>query len=235
MASAETGPGQPPGRGPSQAPTRVPAQPPNAPVATVGDPPVAAVGTFLRSPVPWVVWGLAMAAMAAGVGRWDWPPTGGDIVGLALCSVGAVAASIPYTGRQVVISTRIHHNLVIHRNTLLPVGFVFLVASGHPPRIWEVAVDSALLAGYLLMLDAVTVPAPVLRRLAHPGFLLAAAALTAAATVLVALPGSASALRGVVVAIAAVAVLSVALATGFRAGDTRRVGSARTPQTDPKK
>lgn len=214
---------------------QAPIQPPNAPVAAGGGTPVGAVGTLLRSPLPWVLWGVAMAAMGLGVTRWEWPPTPGGIAALSLCSLAAAVASIPYTGRQVVVSTRIHHNLVIHRNTLLSAGFVILVAGGHPPRVWEVAVDSALLAGYLLMLDAVTVPAPVLRRLAHPGFLLAAAALTAAATALVALPGSDSTLREVVVALAAAAVLAVALATGFRAADARRVGSAGTPQTDPKK
>jgi len=228
--------GSPPGpvsAGPGPVPPA--AQASSAPIASGGGSSVAAVGILLRSPLPWVLWGVAMAAMGLGVARWDWPPTSGGVAALAFCSVAAAVASIPYTGRQVVVSTRIHHNLVIHRNTLLPTGFVILVAGGDPPRIWEVAVDSALLAGYLLMLDAVSVPAPVLRRLAHPGFLLGAAALTAAATALVALPGSDATLREVVVALAAVAVLGVTLATGFRAGDTRRVGSAGTPQTDPKK
>jgi hypothetical protein len=192
-------------------------------------------GRILRSPLPWVLWGLAMAVMGLGVPEWDWPPGTGGIMALAACSIAAALAATPYTGRQVIITTHLHHNLVIHRNTLLSVGFIALLAGGHTPAVWEVAVDAALLAGYLLMLDAVSVPAPVLRRLAHPGFLLGAAGLTAAATALVALPGADSALREVAVAAAAVAVLAVAMATGFRSGETRRVGSPGTPKTDPKK
>jgi hypothetical protein len=190
--------------------------------------------TLLESPVLWVLWGVAMAVMGIGVPEWDWPPGAGGVAGLVLCVVLAALAAQPYTGRQIIVSSHFHHKLAIHRNTLLSAGFVVLVAGQRPPAVWEAAVDAALLAGYLLLLDAATVPFPVLRRLAHPLFLLGAAGLTAAATALIALPGTDSTLREVAVTAASVSMLAVAMATGFRTAESRRVGSRgpEAPQTD---
>jgi hypothetical protein len=175
-----------------------------------------------------------MAAMGVRVPEWTWPPGAARLVGFTACAVAGAVLARPHTGRPVIDSARWHNVLLLHRNTLLSAGFVVLVAT-EPPKVWEAAVDAALLAGYLLMLDAVTMPVPVLRRVAGPWFLLGLAGLVAAATAIVALPGSDATVRKVVVAVAAATVLTVAVAAGFRAGDTRRVGSRGIPKADPKK
>src|SRR5260221_7403079 len=156
-----------------------------------------ASGNLLTSPLLWVLWGLAMAAMGVRLPEWTWPPDGGRIAGLTTCAVAAAVLARPYPGRPVVSSASWHHTLVVHRNTLLSAGFVVLVAN-EPPKVWEAGVDAALLAGYLLLVDAATMPAPALRRIANPPFLLGLAALIAVSTALIALPGSSSTARKLV-------------------------------------
>ena len=92
---------------------------------------------ILESPLLWVLWGLAMAAMGLRVPEWTWPPGAARLAGLAACAVAAAILVRPHTGRPVIDSARWHNVLILHRNTLLSAGFVVLVAT-EPPQVWEV-------------------------------------------------------------------------------------------------
>ena len=175
----------------------------------------------------WAGYGLAMAVMGTRLPMWSWPPDPGQVVELVFCAVAFAMLAQPYVGRPVLASMRLHHLASVHRNTLLPGAFAVLVACEKPPA-WAAGVDALLLAGYLVLTDALTVPPRVLRRIASPAFLVALAAVIAAATALVSLPAASGTYRPVLVAAAAAAALGAALATAFGKGEQRRVGSRRT-------
>lgn len=184
----------------------------------------------------WAAYGVAMAVMGTRLPLWSWPPRPGQIFELSFCTVVFATLAQPYVGRPVLASMRLHNLARVHRNTLLPGAFVILVACEKPP-VWAAGVDAALLAGYLVLTDALTVPPHVLRRIASPAFLLALAAVIAGATALVALPAADGSYRPVLAAVAAAAALGAALATAFGRAEERRVGSAREPnaETGPKR
>jgi hypothetical protein len=184
-------------------------------------------GALLTNRAFWAGYGVVMAVMGTRLAVWDGPPSGGRIVGAALCAVLFAALAQPYLGRPVLASMRLHHIARVHRNTLL-VGLFVLLVAGQKPPVWAAGVDALLLAGYLLLIDAISVPPAMLRRIAAPAFLLGLAVLIAGTTALVALPASTAAYRPVLVAAAALAALGAALATAFGSGDARRVGSRGT-------
>jgi hypothetical protein len=184
-------------------------------------------GALVTNRTFWAGYGAAMAVMGTRIPVWDGPPSVGRIVATALCAVVFAALAQPYLGRPVLVSHRLHHIARVHRNTLLVGLFVLLVAGQKPPA-WAAGVDALLLAGYLLSIDAISVPPAMLRRIAAPLFLLGLAALIAGTTALVALPASTAGYRPMLVAAAAVAALGTALATAFGSGEQRRVGSRRT-------
>lgn len=189
------------------------------------------VRRLLTSRAFWAGYGVLMAVMGTRLPMWSWPPAADQVAELAFAVVAFAALAQPYTGRPVLASMRLHHMAAAHRNTLLVGAFVTLVAGEKPPS-WAAAVDALLLAGYLLMADALTVPAGVMRRLASPGFLLALAALIAGATALVAIPSSAGSYRPILAAAGAAAALAAALATAFGSAEERRVGSAGEPNAE---
>ncbi|GAA2059397.1 hypothetical protein GCM10009839_82160 [Catenulispora yoronensis] len=194
--------------------------------------PGAAPGGVLTNRLFWALYGVAMAVMGSGLPFWDWPPSSTDVEVLVFCTLVFAGLAQPYAGRPVVAAMRVHRLAAVHRNTLLIALYVTLVATKQPP-LWAVAVDAALLCGYLLLIDAVTVPLATLRRLASPPLLAGTAALTAGAVALVALPGSDAAYRPVLAALAGAAALTAAVATAFGRGETRRVGSRGTAQRPP--
>ena len=191
---------------------------------------------LLTSSLFWAGYGMLMAVTGTRLPAWSWPPTADQVADLAFSIPVFAALAQPYTGRPVLASMRVHHIAVAHRNTLLVGLFVILVASGRPP-VWLAAADALVLAGYLLLTDALTVPPSVMRRLASPASLLALAALIAGATALIALPASAGAYRPLLAAAGAAAALGAAVATAFGSAEERRVGSAGEPnaETGPKK
>lgn len=172
----------------------------------------------------WAGYGAAMAVMGSGLPFWDWPPRDADVVVLAFCVTVFSFLAQPYLGRPVVPAMRLQELAAVHRNTLLVGMFCVLVATKQPP-LWAAGVDAALLAGFLLLMDMVSIPAATLRRLLSPALLLGVAALVAGATALVALPGSDAAYRPVLAAVAAAAALTVGVATAFGRAGGRRVGS----------
>jgi hypothetical protein len=199
----------------------------SAETSNTADAGTAATRGLLTNRLFWAGYGTALAVMGTRLPLWTWPPDTVQPLELAFTIVLFAALAQPYTGRPVLTSVRIHHLAVAHRNTLLPGAFVILVATEKPPA-WAAGVDALLLAGYLLLIDALTVPAGVLRRIASPASLLALAALIAGATALVALPASAGAYRPILAAAAAAAALGAALATAFGSAEERRVGSRGT-------
>ena len=182
-------------------------------------------GRLIASRTFWAGYGAVLAVMGTRLPMWSWPPTGRQVGGLLVTVVVFAALAQPYTGRPVLGSMRAPRVALVHRNTLLVGGFALLVAGGKVPP-WAAGVDALLLAGYLVLIDALTVPAAVLRRIASPAFLLALAALVAGATALVALPASAGSYRPVLSAAAAAAALGAAVATAFGTGSRTGFGSA---------
>jgi hypothetical protein len=181
----------------------------------------------LTSRVFWAGYGVVMAAVGARLPAWDWPPSVDKIVVLAVCALVFAGLAQPYLGRPVPASMRLHHVALVHRNTLLVALFVAVVAAQKPPA-WVAGLDALVLAGYLLLTDAITMPAAMLRRIASPASLLALAGLIAGATALVGLPASTAEYRPILVAGAAAAALGAAVATAFGSGEERRVGSRGT-------
>ncbi|MEY9907342.1 hypothetical protein ABIA35_003571 [Catenulispora sp. MAP12-49] len=175
----------------------------------------------------WAGYGVAMAVMGVRLPMWSWPPQTDQVVVLLFATVIFAALAQPYTGRPVLASMRMHHMALAHRNTLLVGAFVILVAVGKP-QAWAAGVDALLLAGYLVLTDALTVPPRVLKRIASPAFLIALVAVIAGATALVALPAADDAYRPILVAVAGAAALGAAMATAFGSAEERRVGSRRT-------
>ena len=184
-------------------------------------------GGLLQRPTFWAAYGVVMAVMGTRLPMWTWPPKFGQVVELAFCVVIFAALAQPYTGRPVLMSMRIHNVAIVHRNTLLVGGFVVLVAC-EKPQAWASGVDAALLAGYLLLTDSLTIPPGVLRRTASPAFLIALTALIVGATALVALPATSGTYRPVLVAVAGAAAVGAALATAFGNAGGQRVGSRGT-------
>jgi hypothetical protein len=183
-------------------------------------------GGLITTRMFWAGYGVAMAAMGT-LPAWSWPPNAGQVVELIFNVLVFAVLALPYVGRPVLESMRLHHIALVHRNTLLVALFVVLVASARPPA-WAAGIDALLLAGYLLLIDALTLPPAVLRRTASPVFLLGLAALVGGATALVALPASSGVYRPVLVAAAGAAAFGAALATAFGSAGERRVGSRRT-------
>lgn len=186
---------------------------------------------LLTSKSFWAGYGVLMAVMGTRLPMWSWPPTSDEVVELVFNVLLFPALAQPYTGRPVLASMRVQHMATAHRNTVLAGLFVILVASGKPPA-WAAGVDALLLAGYLLMTDALSVPPSVMRRLASPGSLLALAGLIAGTTALVAMPASAGAYRPVLAAAGAAAALGAAVATAFGSAEERRVGSTGEPNAE---
>jgi hypothetical protein len=172
----------------------------------------------------WAGYGVLMAVMGSGLPFWSWPPDLPHVLDLVFCAVVFAILAQPYQGRPVVTAMRLHRLARVHRNTLLVGAFVVLVAT-NPAPAWAAGVDALLLAGYLVLLDMISMPAVTARRLLSPAFLAGLAALIAGATALVALPASDSAYRPVLVAVAAAAALGAVVATAFGRGERRRVGS----------
>ena len=175
----------------------------------------------------WAGYGVLMAVMGSGLPFWSWPPGLSRVADLVFCTVVFAILAQPYQGRPVVTAMRLHRLARVHRNTLLVGAFVLLVAS-NPAPAWAAGVDALLLAGYLVLLDVISMPVATVRRLLSPAFLAGLAALIAGATALVALPASDSAYRPVLVAVAAAAALGAVVATAFGRGAQRRVGSRGT-------
>ncbi|MEY9935352.1 hypothetical protein ABH926_010033 [Catenulispora sp. GP43] len=184
-------------------------------------------GGLLASRGFWAGYGVLMAVMGARLPMWSWPPHAGQLVELLFAAVMFAALAQPYTGRPVLASMRMHHMALAHRNTLLVGVFVALVASGKP-QAWAAGVDALLLAGYLVLTDALTVPPRVLKRIASPAFLITLVAVIGGATALVALPAADDAYRPLLVAAAGAAALAAAMATAFGSAEERRVGSRGT-------
>lgn len=184
-------------------------------------------GALIGSRTFWAGYGAALAAAGSGVPFWDWPPRVSDLVVLVFGVTVFGFLGQPYLGRPVVPAMRVHRLAVVHRNTLLVGLFCVLVAAKQPPA-WAAGVDATLLAGYLLLLDVVNIPAATLRRLLPPALLLGVAVLIGGTTALVALPASDAAYRPVLAAVAAGAALAAAVATAFGRGAGRRVGSRGT-------
>jgi hypothetical protein len=189
-----------------------------------GGQPAAQDGGLTVNRTFWSAYGAAMAVMGSGLPFWDWPPRDTDVAVLVFCAVVYPFLAQPYLGRPVVAAMRVHQLALVHRNTVLVALYCVLVATKQPP-LWAVGVDAALLAGYLVLMDVVTIPAATLRRLLSPALLLGVAALVAGATALVALPGSDAAYRPVLAAGAAAAALAAGVATAFGRAGGRRVGS----------
>jgi len=183
--------------------------------------------SLLVSRTFWAGYGVALAVMGTRLPLWSWPPQGGQIAELAFCAVVFAALAQPYVGRPVLASMHFHDLAVVHRNTLLPGAFVVLVAC-EKPAAWAAGVDALLLAGYLVLTDALTVPPHVRKRIASPAFLLALVAAVAGATALLSLNATDGTYRPVLVAAAAAAALGAALATAFGRAEERRVGSRGT-------
>jgi hypothetical protein len=186
---------------------------------------------LLTSKSFWAGYGVLMAVMGTRLPMWSWPPSSDEVVELVFNVLLFPALAQPHTGRPVLASMRVQHMANAHRNTVLAGLFVILVASGKPPA-WAAGVDALLLAGYLLMTDALSVPPSVMRRLASPGSLLALAGLIAGTTALVAMPASAGAYRPVLAAAGAAAALGAAVATAFGSAEERRVGSTGEPNAE---
>ncbi|NUP54163.1 MAG: hypothetical protein HOW97_43630 [Catenulispora sp.] len=184
-------------------------------------------GSLIGSRMFWAGYGAVLAAMGSGVPFWDWPPRISDVVVLVLNVAVFGFLAQPYLGRPVVTAMRAYRLAVVHRNTLLVGLFCVLVAVKEPPA-WAAGVDAVLLAGYLLLLDVVHIPAATLRRLLSPALLLGVAVLIGGSTALVSLPASDAAYRPILAACAAGAALAAAVATGFGRGSGRRVGSRGT-------
>jgi hypothetical protein len=190
---------------------------------------------LLDSSAFWACWGLAFAVMCTRLPEWTWPPDGAHIAGLVICTPVAMLLAAPQRNRPIVLSNRWHHRAVMHRNTLLSAGFVLIVAITQTPTMFDVSVDAALLTGYLLLVDAATMPADACRRTAHPLFVVALVGLVAASTAIVALPGSSSPYPRIVAAVAGTAVVTAAVAAAFTGAKSRRVGSRgpESPESDP--
>ncbi|GAA1994740.1 hypothetical protein [Catenulispora subtropica] len=183
-------------------------------------------GSALNRPF-WAGYGVAMAVMGVGLPFWTWPPDFTDVFVL-LAAVGTfMLLAQPYLGRPVVASMRLHRLAVVHRNTLLVGLFAVLVAT-HQPPVWAAGVDAVLLAGFLLLMDLVSIPAATLRRLVPPVLVIGLAALIAGSTALVALPASDASYRPILAAVAAAAALAAGVATAFGRAEARRVGSRGT-------
>jgi hypothetical protein len=187
--------------------------------------------SLLASSTFWAGYGVALAVMGTRLPLWSWPPRGGQVLELAFCAVVFAALAQPYVGRPVVASMLFHNLAMAHRNTLLPGAFVVLVACEKPPA-WAAGVDALLLAGYLVLTDALTIPPHVRKRIASPAFLLALVAVVAGSTALLSLKATDGSYRPVLVAAAAAAALGAALATAFGRAEVRRVGSAGDPNAD---
>lgn len=183
-------------------------------------------GGLLASRGFWAGYGAAMAVMGTRLPMWAWPPKSSQVIELLFCVTVFAGLAQPYVGRPVLASMRLHYLAAAHRNTLLVGAFVILVAC-EKPQAWAAGIDALLLAGYLVLTDALTVPPRVLKRIAAPAFLLALAAVIAGATALVALPAASGAYRPVLAAVAAAAALGSAVATAFGGAEERRVGSRR--------
>jgi hypothetical protein len=179
----------------------------------------------------WAGYGVVMAVMGTRLPMWSWPPHAGQVIELLFAAVIFAALAQPHTGRPVLASMRMHHVALAHRNTLLVGAFVLLVAAGKP-QPWAAGVDALLLAGYLVLIDALTVPPRVLKRLASPAFLITLVAVIAGATALIALPAQGDAYRPILVAVAGAAALGAAMATAFGSAEERRVGSAGEPNAE---
>ena len=189
---------------------------------------------LLDSPALWICWGLVLAALAAGVPQWSWPPTSGEVAALVVAAVAAALLAAPQRHRPIAVSNQWQHRVNMHRNTLLTAGYVVLVAVGHRPSALVGTADGLALAGYLLLLDAATMPARVFRHTAQPYFLGTMAALVVAAGAITAMPGTRSSLPRIVAALTGCAVLAAVVAAAFSPADTRRVGSRRleSPESD---
>ena len=93
---------------------------------------------------------------------------------LPLCALAvAYVAAAPLSARPTGGDFRWRIQLLRHRNTAFVLGSVLVAAVNRPPG-WLAAVDTALLLGYLLLLDAVVSGPPGLRLLRRPAVLLAA-------------------------------------------------------------
>jgi hypothetical protein len=183
-------------------------------------------GSVLNRPF-WAAYGMAMAVMGSGLPFWSWPTEPARLTVLVF-SIGAFAfLAQPHLGRPVVSSMRVHNLAIVHRNTLLVGLFVLLVASYQPPA-WAAGVDALLLAGYLLLLDLVTIPTTTFRRLTSPAVVIVLAALVIGSTALIAIPATDASYRPLLAALAAATALAAALSTAFTRAETRRVGSRGT-------
>lgn len=189
---------------------------------------------LLASRLFWAGYGTVLAVM--GNRLWAWPLSGVQVLELAGTIVLFAALAQPVTGRPVLTAIRWHHLVWAHRNTLLPGAFVILVAAEKPPA-WAAGVDALLLAGYLLLTDALSLPPSVMRRIASPLSLLALTAAAVGVTGLLALPASAGAYRPILAAVGAATALAAGVATAFGSAEERRVGSPAGPnaETGPKK
>ena len=188
---------------------------------------ISSGGTLLISRTFWAGYGIALAVMGTRLPLWTWPPQGGQVIELTFCAVVFAALAQPYVGRPVLASMRFHELALVHRNTLLPGAFVVLVACEKPP-VWAAGVDALLLAGYLVLIDALTIPPHVRQRIASPAFLLALVAAVAGSTALLSLKAAGGSYRPVLAAVAAAAALGAALVTAFGSAEERRVGSQGT-------
>jgi hypothetical protein len=188
---------------------------------------------ILDSRFLWLALALAMAALAARVPEWTWPPSSGQIASLVICAFVAAILASPQSDRPVHHSNSWAVRALQHRNALLSAGFAAFIASNRP-NLLEAWIDALLLAVYLLLLDAVTMPARVFQRMASPLFLGGLVALICASAAILALHGSTSAGRRIGVAAIALALVAAGTAAAFTPAETRRVGSRRLepPESD---
>jgi hypothetical protein len=194
----------------------------------------ASVGRrLLGSRVFWSCWGVAMAVAGLRIVPGPWPLGSNKIVAFVVLAAFAAVLAPPQLRRPLLLTSRWVHRVDMHRNTLLSVGFVLLVATEKATAL-EAGVDAALLGGYLLLLDAATMPSRVLRRLANPLFLLVLVATAAGSAALLALPAQTSVYPRIAAAAVALFVVAAAVATAFTASFSRRVGSSRpeSPESD---
>ena len=143
---------------------------------------------------------------------------------LPLCALAAAyVAAPPLSARPTGGDFRWRIQLLRHRNTAFVLGSVLVAAVNRPPG-WLAAVDTALLLGYLLLLDGVVAGPPGARLLRRPRVLLAAVGASALVLAAALLPvhggGAWARLLAALALIAAVATAATVLR--LRRTDPRR-------------
>ena len=143
---------------------------------------------------------------------------------LPLCALAAAyVAAPPLSARPTGGDFRWRIQLLRHRNTAFVLGSVLVAAVNRPPG-WLAAVDTALLLGYLLLLDGVVAGPPGARLLRRPRALLAAVGASALVLAAALLPvhggGAWARLLAALALIAAVATAATVLR--LRRTDPRR-------------